>query len=142
MSSLPPLNAAFLPLAVTLVLLCLKALFLGTATAAARCKHKRFINAEDAVWLGGEAVGVDADPGARIGPAIATILKICCSSLFWQAFFWHWADQRAQPGSIARLSCLPVSDTRWPIWLHVPPCGAIATCSASSSSLPLRCIAS
>ncbi|MGG2362828.1 MAPEG family protein, partial [Salmonella enterica] len=46
---------------------CLKALLLGTATAAMRGKHKRFINAEDAVWLGGEAVGLDTDPGARIG---------------------------------------------------------------------------
>lgn len=67
MSSMQPLNAAFLPFAATLVFLCLKALLLGTATAAMRGKHKRFINAEDAVWLGGEAVGLDADPGARIG---------------------------------------------------------------------------
>lgn len=67
MTGMPPLDAAFLPFAVTLILLCLKALLLGTATAAMRGKHKRFINAEDAAWLGGETVGLDADPGARIG---------------------------------------------------------------------------
>ena len=60
---------AFLPLALGLVLLCLKALMLGMATAAMRGRHKRFINPEDAAWLSGEAVGLGDDPGARIGRA-------------------------------------------------------------------------
>lgn len=60
-------NGAFLPFASTLVILCMKALILGMATAAARGKHKRFINPEDAAWLGGETVKADADPIARIG---------------------------------------------------------------------------
>ena len=51
-----PLFAVF---AVVCALLVLKAQVLGAATAATRGKLKKFINSEDAVWLGGEHVNPD-----------------------------------------------------------------------------------
>jgi prostaglandin-E synthase 1 len=45
--------------------LSLKMLFLGVRTAQARGTAKRFVNSEDAAWLGGETVPVDIDTAAR-----------------------------------------------------------------------------
>lgn len=50
-----------------LLLLCLKALILGAATAATRGRIKQFINAEDAVWLKGTHVEFDSEAVARTG---------------------------------------------------------------------------
>ncbi len=52
-----------------LLLLCLKALLLGTATAALRGRSKSFINPEDADWLKGEYRALDPEPVARVGRA-------------------------------------------------------------------------
>lgn len=53
----------------TTILLSLKALFLGTMTAAMRGKLKSFVNAEDAAWLGGRCVTSDLEAVARFGRA-------------------------------------------------------------------------
>ncbi len=58
-----PLFAVF---TVVLVLETLKTLFLGTATALMRGKLQKFINQEDADWLGGEAVEIDHPDAARV----------------------------------------------------------------------------
>ncbi len=58
-----PLFAVF---TVVLVLETLKTLFLGTATALSRGKLQKFINKEDADWLGGEAVETDHPDTARV----------------------------------------------------------------------------
>lgn len=55
--------------ALSILLLGLKALFLGAATAATRGRIGKFINAEDAVWLGGNHVPSDDEAAARIGRA-------------------------------------------------------------------------
>lgn len=47
-------------------LLVLKTQMLGAATAATRGKLKKFINPEDAVWLGGEHVNPDDERVQRI----------------------------------------------------------------------------
>lgn len=52
-----------------LLLLGLKALVLGAATAATRGHIKQFINAEDAAWLQGTHVELDSEAVARIGRA-------------------------------------------------------------------------
>lgn len=52
--------------AVVCALLVLKAQVLGAATAATRGKLKKFINPEDAVWLGGEHVNPDDERVQRI----------------------------------------------------------------------------
>lgn len=52
--------------AVVCALLVLKAQFLGAATAATRGRLKKFINPEDAVWLGGEHVNPDDERVQRI----------------------------------------------------------------------------
>ena len=52
-----------------LLVLCLKALLLGMATAAMRGKSKSFMNQEDAEWLGGAHNPVDPDHIGRIGRA-------------------------------------------------------------------------
>lgn len=52
-----------------LLLLGLKALVLGAATAATRGRIKQFINAEDAAWLKGTHVELDSEAVARIGRA-------------------------------------------------------------------------
>lgn len=62
----PRLFAAY---ALTLIILSLKALFLGVSTAARRGATKQFLNAEDAAWLGGVHVTPDPEPVARIGRA-------------------------------------------------------------------------
>ncbi len=49
-----------------LVVETLKTLFLGTATALTRGKLQKFINQEDADWLGGEAVEIDHPDAARV----------------------------------------------------------------------------
>ena len=59
----PALFAAF---AVVCTLLVLKAQILGAATAATRGKLKRFLNAEDAAWLGGAHVSPDDESVQRI----------------------------------------------------------------------------
>jgi microsomal prostaglandin-E synthase 1 len=59
----------FIGFALATLLLGLKALFLGAATAATRGRLKSFINAEDATWLGGEHVHPDPEAVARIGRA-------------------------------------------------------------------------
>jgi uncharacterized MAPEG superfamily protein len=62
----PTLFAVF---GLTTILLSLKALVLGAATAATRGQIKSFLNAEDAVWLGGNHVSPDPEAVARIGRA-------------------------------------------------------------------------
>ncbi len=62
----PALFAAF---ALTVIVLSLKALFLGAATAATRGKLKSFLNTEDAAWLNGAHVDPDPEVVARIGRA-------------------------------------------------------------------------
>ena len=52
-----------------LLILCIKALLLGMATAARRGSLKSFLNAEDANWLKGEHLPVDPEPVSRIGRA-------------------------------------------------------------------------
>lgn len=52
--------------AVVCALLVLKAQVLGAATAATRGRLKKFINPEDAVWLGGEHVNPDDERVQRI----------------------------------------------------------------------------
>ena len=52
--------------AVVCAMLVLKAQLLGAATAATRGKLKKFINAEDAAWLGGERVNPDDERVQRI----------------------------------------------------------------------------
>lgn len=52
--------------AVVCALLVLKAQVLGAATAATRGKLKKFINPEDAAWLGGERVNPDDERVQRI----------------------------------------------------------------------------
>ena len=59
----PTLFATF---AVVCTLLVLKAQILGAATAATRGKLKRFLNAEDATWLGGAHVSPDDESVQRI----------------------------------------------------------------------------
>lgn len=49
------------------IVVALKALFLGAITAATRGKLKSFLNAEDAVWLGGTHVNPDPEAVARLG---------------------------------------------------------------------------
>lgn len=58
MSSLPG-NVLLAVFAVVCALLVLKAQVLGVATAATRGRLKKFINQEDAIWLGGEHVNPD-----------------------------------------------------------------------------------
>jgi uncharacterized MAPEG superfamily protein len=62
----PALFAAF---ALTAIILSLKALLLGAATAAMRGKLKSFLIAEDAAWLDGAHVDTDPEIVARIGRA-------------------------------------------------------------------------
>ena len=62
----PPL---FILYAVIALLLGLKALLLGAATAARRGRLKQFLNEEDAVWLGGAYANPDPEPVARLGRA-------------------------------------------------------------------------
>jgi uncharacterized MAPEG superfamily protein len=50
-----------------MILLSLKVLILGAATAATRGKLKSFLNAEDAAWLGGNHANPDPEVIARIG---------------------------------------------------------------------------
>jgi uncharacterized MAPEG superfamily protein len=59
--------ALFAVFALTTIILSLKALFLGAATAATRGKLKSFLNAEDAAWLSGAHVDPDPEIVARIG---------------------------------------------------------------------------
>jgi len=59
-------NALLAIFAVVSALLVLKAQVLGAATAATRGRLKKFINPEDAVWLGGEHVNPDDERVQRI----------------------------------------------------------------------------
>ena len=52
-------------LILSVCVLTLKMLFLGVRTALTRGRAKRFINAEDTAWLGGETVAADIDSAAR-----------------------------------------------------------------------------
>jgi prostaglandin-E synthase 1 len=52
--------------AIVCMLLVLKSQILGAATAAVRGKRQKFINREDAAWLGGEHVAADDEPVQRI----------------------------------------------------------------------------
>ena len=69
------MNAFWLPsplltfFGLTMLLLGLKALVLGSATAATRGRSKQFINPEDAAWLKGNHVEHDSEAVARIGRA-------------------------------------------------------------------------
>ncbi len=56
----------FVVFTTVLVVETLKTLFLGTATALTRGKLQKFINQEDADWLGGEAVEIDHPDAARV----------------------------------------------------------------------------
>ena len=58
-----PLVAVF---TAVLVVETLKTLLLGTATALTRGRVQKFINQEDADWLGGEAVEIDHPDAARL----------------------------------------------------------------------------
>ena len=58
-----PLMAVF---TVVCTLLVLKAQILGAATAATRGRLKRFLNAEDAEWLGGEHANPDDERVQRV----------------------------------------------------------------------------
>ena len=51
---------------VVLMLETLKTLFLGTATSLTRKKLQKYINEEDALWLGGDAVTADHPDAARL----------------------------------------------------------------------------
>lgn len=62
----PTLFATF---GLVILVLGLKALALGVATAATRGRLKQFLNAEDAQWLKGTHVNPDPEPVARIGRA-------------------------------------------------------------------------
>jgi len=64
-SSIDP--ALFAVFGLSVIILSLKALFLGAATAATRGKLKSFLNAEDAAWLSGAHVDPDPEVVARIG---------------------------------------------------------------------------
>jgi len=59
----------FVVFGITVILLSLKALLLGAATAARRGKSKSFLNAEDAAWLGGAHMNPDPEAVARWGRA-------------------------------------------------------------------------
>lgn len=62
-----PLNTSlFIVFASILALETLKTLLLGTATAFTRGQLKKFLNPEDAEWLGGEAIEIDAPGPARL----------------------------------------------------------------------------
>jgi len=65
MSSLSS-SALLAVFAVACALLVLKAQVLGAATAATRGRLKKFINPEDAVWLGGEHINPDDERVQRI----------------------------------------------------------------------------
>ncbi len=58
-------DALFAVFAVVCALLVLKAQVLGVATAATRGRLKKFINQEDAIWLGGEHVNPDDEQVQR-----------------------------------------------------------------------------
>jgi prostaglandin-E synthase 1 len=62
-------STLFAVFGISTILLCLKALFLGAATASTRGKLKSFLNAEDAAWLGGAHVNPDPETVARLGRA-------------------------------------------------------------------------
>jgi uncharacterized MAPEG superfamily protein len=62
-------STLFAAFALTVIVLSLKALFLGAATAATRGRLKSFLNAEDAAWLSGTHVDPDPEVVARIGRA-------------------------------------------------------------------------
>lgn len=69
MSHLPLDPLLFTVFGLTVLVLGLKALVLGAATAATRGQLKQFLNAEDARWLKGEHVNPDLEKVARIGRA-------------------------------------------------------------------------
>ncbi len=62
----PPLFTVF---GFVILILSLKALLLGAATAATRGRLKQFLNPEDAQWLKGAHVNPDPEAVARIGRA-------------------------------------------------------------------------
>ncbi len=62
----PPGGALWAVFAVVSALLVLKAQLLAAATAATRGKLKKFINPEDADWLGGEHVNPDDERVQRL----------------------------------------------------------------------------
>ncbi len=62
----PSLFAVF---GLTAIAVSLKALVLGTLTAATRGRLNSFLNAEDAAWLGGTHVNPDPEAVARLGRA-------------------------------------------------------------------------
>ena len=59
-------TALFAVFSTVLVLETLKTLVLGTATSLTRKKLQKYINAEDAKWLGGDAVESDHPDAARV----------------------------------------------------------------------------
>jgi uncharacterized MAPEG superfamily protein len=71
------------------LVLVLKALILGAATAATRGRLKQFLNAEDALWLKGAHVNPDPEPVARIGRAhrndLENLLLFATSGAFYVA---------------------------------------------------------
>jgi uncharacterized MAPEG superfamily protein len=60
-----PSGVLEIALILSVCVLTLKLLFLGVLTAHTRGAAKRFVNAEDAAWLGGETVATDIDTAAR-----------------------------------------------------------------------------
>jgi hypothetical protein len=93
----PALFAAF---ALTAIILSLKALLLGAATAAMRGKLKSFLIAEDAAWLDGAHVDTDPEIVARIGRAHRNDL-ICCSSPSVASFIYSPVVRPWRVSSIA-----------------------------------------
>jgi uncharacterized MAPEG superfamily protein len=67
--SLPIDPLLFTVFGLVVLILGLKALLLGAATAATRGRIRQFLNVEDAEWLKGVHVSPDAEPIARIGRA-------------------------------------------------------------------------
>ena len=69
MTQLAVNHLLFVAFALVSLALGLKALALGTATAATRGRLGQFLNAEDAAWLKGAHVNPDPEPVARIARA-------------------------------------------------------------------------
>src|SRR5260370_38564550 len=68
----PPLLTVF---GLVCLILGLKALLLGAATAATRGRLKQFLNAEDAAWLKGAHINPDPEAVAAIGRAHRNALE-------------------------------------------------------------------
>ena len=82
-------NVAMAIFAVVCALLVIKAQALGAATAATRGKLKKFMNQEDAAWLGGEHVTPDDDRVQRIFRAHRNDLENLLPFVIGGALYLH-----------------------------------------------------